>query len=114
MAPEIQQAFGLLLDYKLLATMPVTQELENAMSMAVKKVSQAKRKDPLIDFASLATVGRQASKAARERALENGVSFTFAQHGMIKRRHPDGRTEIIRPMANTNDFPTLEQDLCRD
>jgi hypothetical protein len=94
--------------------MQVTQELENAMSAVVKKVSQAKRKDPLIDFASLTTVGRQASKAARERALENGVSFTFAQHGMIKRRHPDGRTEIIRPMANNNDFPTLEQDLCRD
>lgn len=84
------------------------------MTQIVKKVSQAKRKDPLIDFASLATVGRQASKAARERALENGVSFTFAQQGVIKRRHPDGSTEIVRRMTDNNDFPTLEQDLCRD
>ncbi len=94
--------------------MQLVQQQENAMPQPVKKVAQTKRKDPLIDFASLATVGRQASKAARERALENGVSFTFAQHGLIKRRHPDGRTEILRPIANTDDFPTLEQELCRD
>lgn len=84
------------------------------MTQIVKKVSQAKRKDPLIDLASLAIVGRQASIAARKKALENGVGFTYAQQGVMKRRHPDGSTEIIRDLADNHDFPTLEQDLCRD
>lgn len=84
------------------------------MTQVVKKVSQVKRKDPLIDLASLAIVGRQASIAARKKALENGVGYTFAQQGMMKRRHPDGSTEIVRNLADNSDFPTLEQDLCRD
>lgn len=84
------------------------------MAQQVKKVSQAKRKDPLTDLASLTSIGKSASRLARAKALENGVCFTFAQQGVIKRRYPDGRVEIVRTMEHFVDFPTLEQDLCRD
>ncbi len=84
------------------------------MTQVIRKVSQVKRKDPLNDLATLAALGRQASRAAREKALQHGVSFTFAKNGVIQRRHPDGSTEIVRRIEGSNDFPTLEQDLCRD
>ena len=68
--PEIQRAFSLLQEHQLLTRTQVMQELDKAMNTVVKKVSQAKPKNPLVDFARLAAVGRQASKAARERVLE--------------------------------------------
>ncbi|HAT41080.1 MAG TPA: hypothetical protein DCS87_05050 [Rheinheimera sp.] len=84
------------------------------MTTHVKKISLAKRKDPLTDFANLAAIGRQASKAAREKAKAKGISFTFAHEGFIKRQHPDGKIETVRALAQQDSFPTLEQDLCRD
>jgi len=84
------------------------------MTQVVRKVSQAKRKDPLNDLATLAALGRQASRAAREKALQQGGSFTFAKHGVMKRRHPDGSTENVRFIEGWNSFPTLMQDLSCD
>lgn len=84
------------------------------MTQVVRKVSQVKRKDPLNDLATLAALGRQASRAAREKALQQGVSFTFAKNGVIQRRHPDGSREIVRCIEGWNNFPTLMQDLSRD
>jgi hypothetical protein len=84
------------------------------MTQLVRKVTQTKRKDPLNDLATLASIGRQASRSAREKALRQGVSFTFAKDGVMQRRNPDGTTHVIGELSDSRDFPTLEQDLCRD
>ena len=42
------------------------------MIKSIKKVSITKRKDPLIDFNTLMTIGRHASRSAREKALSHG------------------------------------------
>ena len=84
------------------------------MGQLVRKVSVAKRQDPLIDFTTLAKFGRHASRSAREKALSQGVGFTYAKGGRIMKRNPDGTEQLIRVMDDMNDFPTLQADLCQD
>jgi len=87
---------------------------ERPMIKSIKKVSVTKRKDPLIDFNTLMTIGRHASRSAREKALSHGVSFTYAKDGRIMRRFPDGSEQFVRVLSDATAFPSLEADLCRD
>ena len=83
------------------------------MTQSLKKVSVVKRKDPLNDFATLTKVGRQASRSAQKKALNQGVGYTYAKAGRVMKRHPDGSDEFIRMIDGYDDFPTLEEDLCQ-
>lgn len=81
------------------------------MPPLVRKVSVAKRKDPLNDLTTLAKIARHASRSAQEKALSQGVSFTYARNGRIMKRNPDGSEQFIRAIDNMDDFPTIEDDL---
>jgi len=84
------------------------------MAQQVTKVSSRTRKDPLTDFNTLTSIGRDASKAAKAKAFEQGLSVTIARSGRKMKLSSDGSVVDMGPLQDTDDFPSLEQDLCQD
>lgn len=77
------------------------------------RVSLRERKDPLTDLNALNKVGQAATKAAKDKAFAQGVSITIAKEGTVYRLHPDGREEVIKRIKAQDNFPSLQDDLCR-
>ena len=84
------------------------------MTQRVPRVSSRTRKDPLIDFNTLTSIGRDASRAAKAKAFEQGLTVTIARSGRIMKQSSDGSVVDVGPLQDFEDFPTLEQDLCQD
>jgi hypothetical protein len=45
-------------------------------------------------------MARKATSRAAKEALENGRSITFQKGNNIIRKHPDGKTELIKTLEN--------------
>jgi len=82
-------------------------------TLEIQRISQAKRKDPLIDLKALNDIAKLATKTARNRAVKNGTSYTIAQHGKVYRVHPNGDKELVRNVALNGEFTRIEDDLCQ-
>lgn len=85
----------------------------SSSTLEVQRISQAKRKDPLIDLKALNYIAKLATKTARKRAVKSGASYTIAQHGKVYRVHPDGKKELVRDLLLDKEFPRIEDDLCQ-
>ena len=81
------------------------------LEVKLRQVREPKRKDPLIDIASLSDLGKAASKRAQKAALEQGVDIVLGVEGKVVRLKADGSKEVIGELNNDN-FPSLEEDLC--
>ncbi|AWB66041.1 hypothetical protein C2869_06130 [Saccharobesus litoralis] len=80
----------------------------------IPRIPARSRKDPLTDMSTLAAIGRAATKQARKKAFANGASVTFVDDGVMYRKYPDGKKEVIKELDTKAEFPRIEDDLCLD
>ncbi|NNG42668.1 hypothetical protein HJP15_06980 [Pseudoalteromonas sp. NEC-BIFX-2020_002] len=83
------------------------------VSNSIKRISQAPRKDPLIDLKTLSTTAKSATVRAKLRAKMNRATITIAKNGYIVKVSPDGQETRVKSLTAIHNFPSLVDDLCQ-